>query len=163
MEFFAIYKGLDYILNNKKVSNKFNIFSDSRSALLSINSNLTKHYLVSLIKKNLSLIPGDIVLDFYWIPGHTGIRGNERADSLAKKATRSFHPFRFGKVPITFIKGIIWQTIFDLWQRDWNNTITSRNAFSFLPYIKDRLANKNFSPNFHLSQIITGHGNFNSL
>ena len=43
-----------------------------------------RHYLITLIREMLCNQEGKIVLE--WIPGHIGIAGNERADTLAKES-----------------------------------------------------------------------------
>lgn len=62
------------------------IFSDSQSALLSVQSwraSACQGVVEEIIRK---LRMSNITL--YWIPGHSGAEGNEQADMLAKAATR---------------------------------------------------------------------------
>ena len=82
----AIYEGLKMVSYKKK---DVFIFSDSQSALLSLNSNNTMNSdLVAQCKNIVYQIQGfGCKVIFYWIPSHIGIYLNEVADRLAKEAT----------------------------------------------------------------------------
>ena len=64
----------------------------------------------------LNIAKKDIV--FCWLPSHTGIKGNEKADSAAKSALDL--PRAKVGVPYTDFKHLISQYIFSTWQDDWN-------------------------------------------
>ncbi|KAJ0176571.1 hypothetical protein K1T71_007750 [Dendrolimus kikuchii] len=89
-ECLGLYIAVEYILLLKL--KKTVIFSDSMSALESLSKYLFKTKLVSpLITETRNLIikciQSSYSVIFAWIPGYTGIRGNERADRLANDAT----------------------------------------------------------------------------
>ena len=69
---------------------------------------------------------------FCWVPSHTGIKGNEKADSAAK----SFLHLPRAKVgvPYTDFKYLISQYIFSTWQDDWNGAILNK-----LHSVKDKV------------------------
>ena len=61
---------------------------------------------------------------FLWVPSHTGIKGNEKADSAAKSAVELPHA-KVG-VPYTDFKYLISQYIFSTWQDDWNGVVMNK-------------------------------------
>jgi ribonuclease HI len=78
----AILAALQYIKNRS--INKAIICSDSQSAIFALSSlHNSSHPTIDKIRRILSSIP-NYQIKFLWIPGHTGIPGNDRADSAAK-------------------------------------------------------------------------------
>ena len=61
---------------------------------------------------------------FCWVPSHTGIKGNEKADSAAKSALDL--PRAKVGVPYTDFKYLISQYIFSTWQDDWNGAVMNK-------------------------------------
>ena len=63
------------------------ICSDSKSALQGlINPPFTQHLHFDIINLHQELTVNFVQIIFLWIPGHSGIIGNERADHFAKTA-----------------------------------------------------------------------------
>lgn len=83
-ELLAIFKAITSAENGQDSSV---IYSDSLSALKAILNTNNDDHLVTSIRRKLYENIGRISL--YWIPGHVGIGGNERADREAKLAARS--------------------------------------------------------------------------
>lgn len=85
-ECFVIIKVLKLI--STLLPNKFLIATDSLSCLQSLSSNVfnSSPSLFTFLIRNLllTLSNSGFVIQFLWVPGHTGILGNEIADSLAK-------------------------------------------------------------------------------
>ncbi|GBM24927.1 Putative protein in type-1 retrotransposable element R1DM [Araneus ventricosus] len=81
-EVYAIHKALDEI----RIRNLdcVDIISDSRSALMALNSLRERRNFINEIKKKGIAHQGTI--NFKWVRAHRGTVGNERADVLAKSA-----------------------------------------------------------------------------
>ena len=62
-------------------------FSDSLSALQKMEKIKTDHPLLIQIQDVLHKIDADQKeINFLWVPGHVGVRGNKAADRAAKEA-----------------------------------------------------------------------------
>jgi ribonuclease HI len=90
-ECFGVYKAIDYVIL-MKLKNTV-IFTDSKSSLLSINKfpfKLKPSYpiICNIRMKLLECQSLGYSVTLAWIPGHQGIKGNEKADLLAKDAIR---------------------------------------------------------------------------
>ena len=88
MELHAINTAVSWITESGL--KKAIILSDCQSALASIsNPHRSRHFIVNEIISNINrLKTNKISVSLAWIPGHAGIKGNEKADSLAKKAAQ---------------------------------------------------------------------------
>ncbi|KAH0535291.1 hypothetical protein KQX54_015729 [Cotesia glomerata] len=79
------------------------IFSDSKNtlqSLLQLQDNKQRSYLTyKIAAKMVEAQQQQLLVHLVWIPGHSGILGNETADRLAKEATtsvrRTFTPIPF--------------------------------------------------------------------
>ena len=81
-ELYAIFITLRYL---PKIQQKALILTDSLSAAKSLNSpHHSKHHLVIQIADLIDRLQQEVVIQ--WIPSHTGIKGNDKADELAKKS-----------------------------------------------------------------------------
>ena len=80
-------RAIDLALNiiSKCNHKKLMIFLDSLSVLLSLRNEKFENPLIKLLSRLDSMSNSQEIL-MYWIPNHTEVRGNERADSAAKLA-----------------------------------------------------------------------------
>ncbi|KAL0808787.1 hypothetical protein ABMA28_012467 [Loxostege sticticalis] len=119
----AILEAVTFILSHKL--NKSIIFTDSKSTLQAVSSNFFRskfiHPLVLEIKKQLfECSRHDINVILIWIPGHSGILGNEQADLWAKQAVQSGSPRKD-----IFVSDILPRASTDLavsWQESWDQS-----------------------------------------
>ena len=85
-EVYAIRSALADIL--KSNNSHFTIFTDSRSAIESIQNKHTKEPIcLDIISMNSQIISSGKTLTYVWIPSHVNISGNETADTAAKTAS----------------------------------------------------------------------------
>ena len=122
-EVWAIIKALEQI----KISteSKYIVFTDSLSCLQALHHIKLEHPLIGMVIRKcifLNIAKKDIV--FCWVTSHTGIRGNEKADSAAKSALDL--PRAKDGVPYTDFKYLISQYIFSTWQDDWNGAVINK-------------------------------------
>ncbi|KAH0182327.1 hypothetical protein KCV03_g10365, partial [Aureobasidium melanogenum] len=80
-------KGLSHE-HNRRV--KIRVFTDSQSALRSIQSAKFNDSLDLVMKIREKIAKATFSL--HWVPGHEGVKGNERANELAQKATEADSP-----------------------------------------------------------------------
>jgi ribonuclease HI len=96
------------------------IFSDSLSALQSLqNRDLTNPIVQNVLIKHHNLCASKNIV-FCWLPSHVGIRGNELADKEAKLAL-NLNIAKF-KLPFTEFKPQINNYIVSKWQELWDMT-----------------------------------------
>ena len=109
----------------KKRSQKFIVYTDSRSAVEALKNYYPKNTLVQEIKYSLHrLCERGIEVEICWIPAHVGIRGNEDADRAAKSAT---HMTRSGiNIPINDYMPLIKSKLVNRWQELWNNVTENK-------------------------------------
>ena len=119
----AIIKALEQI----KIStvSKYIVFTDSLSCLQALHHMKLEHPLIGMVIRKcvfLNIAKKEIV--FGWVPSHTGIKGNEKADSAAKSAWDL--PCTKVGVPSNDFKHCINQYIFSTWQDDWNGAVMNK-------------------------------------
>ena len=102
---------------------KFLFFSDSLSVLQSINNCKLDNPLVQDILLRFHNMSGKRVI-LCWLPSHTGIKGNEKADIAAKSALL-VPPSNF-KLSYTDFKQINNKYIFNKWQSVWDTAVDNK-------------------------------------
>jgi len=109
----AVIQALD-IIKNKNIQKSI-IFSDSLSTLKSIQNSFRPNEIAKKIQNQIySFQKENIIIKIIWIPSHTNITGNERADKLAKEAIVSPNAIQCQVYSITDIKQIIEKTILNI-------------------------------------------------
>ena len=101
------------------------IYSDSLSCLQALgNKNLNHPVIREIIQILTYLKEVGSVIEFCWIPGHVGIKGNEKVDRIAKEVID--HPMYEAKIPFSDFKPRICNYINSLFQSKWNDCHTNK-------------------------------------
>lgn len=66
---------------------KICICSDSRAAIAALSSSSVKSSLVADCRSLFADMRGRYSIELIWVPGHSGVHGNEKADALARAAS----------------------------------------------------------------------------
>jgi ribonuclease HI len=125
----AILMALEVIEQSNKT--QFLICSDSLSCLQAIQNVKLDHPFLRQIQIKLSELNADLFdIIFCWVPAHVGLKGNERADRLAKQALLS--PVELCPIPHTDFRPSIHQYCRTLWQTYWSDQSLNK-LFSIQP------------------------------
>ena len=121
VEVCAIDLALNIISKNKH--NKFIIFFDSLSVLISLrNKKLENSLVVKLLSRLVSLSSHKEIM--FWIQSYIGVSGDERADSDAKSAI-DLSPDNIS-ISYTDLNPQINKFFLTKWQQCWNNIINNK-------------------------------------
>ena len=107
--------------------NNYAICSDSCSAIHALkNRSRTSNPILTKILNLLHVLHAKCKIVFIWIPGHSGITGNELVDDLAKQETRSNHDAATAEITADDAKIIYESLIIQDWQNLWLNTTNNK-------------------------------------
>ncbi|XP_067118752.1 uncharacterized protein [Centruroides vittatus] len=162
-ESLAISNALKYVQRTVKqgAKEKIALVSDSKVALHQIQALNTNLKLIKDITLMTNLLEKkNINISFHWTKGHSGVLGNDKADFLAKKAICNIAEPTFSFVPLSWVKAQLHEFTISRWQERWATGSTGRSTFDFFPTIEERNKANHYTPDFHTTQFITGHGGF---
>lgn len=121
-ELTAIMECVLWILKNKWSNDqKFAIFSDSLSVLTSIKKccSQARPTLLNDLLYQINKLSSDQI-KFIWIPSHVDLKGNDRADSLAKEALNLEHINSTNYLEFEEMFSLVKLYIVNNWQREYN-------------------------------------------
>jgi ribonuclease HI len=125
--------------------NRFVIFSDSLSALQSLDTGrcVSRPNTVQQIKELLNEVTKRSVVVIAWIPSHVGIAGNEHADLLAKSATEKLTIDVDVPQEIKDAYNDVSKYICSLWQKQYDESNTGAQYRLLEPKISKKIKYSN--------------------
>ena len=118
---------VEWIQRQRQNSPSYAINVDSKTALLAIANKRTTHPLdVTIRKKTIELRSSTSLITFHWVKAHAGLRGNERADYLARTAASYNTTTAYNAIPINHGKQLLEEHYIKIWNATY---INSTNAF----------------------------------
>lgn len=114
-------------------SGEVKVISDSRSALLAINSPIVKSSLVSECILRLHRLSQSRLVTLHWIRAHQGHAGNELADTKAKVGAQWIRPGVEPILPVakTWIKRSLKRFVCEKWKDRWRSVAKARQTKIF--------------------------------
>ncbi|CAH0730421.1 unnamed protein product, partial [Brenthis ino] len=158
-ELLAIHKSIKWATTEYTSSN-IAIISDSLSGLNAIADSSNTNQLIVKIHDDIKAIreeKGKVI--FCWVKSHTGIAGNEAADTSAKSAAASHQPLTFDRFPLSYVKHRLAKETEVEANEIYRNSlkgIVTKNQLPNLNIINELW--KVTTPTFELTQFLTGHG-----
>ncbi|GFU52807.1 putative 115 kDa protein in type-1 retrotransposable element R1DM [Trichonephila clavipes] len=159
-ELLCLNFAVKWITEKNSVISEYFICTDSLSSLDSLKCISSSNNIIVEIQKQLkSLRDKNISIDFAFFRGHTGVLGNERADWLAKAATKRKIDIDVN-IPKSFYKKITKERMVKSLNQEYLISNKGSITKKFFPTINKRLSCHHFYTNYKLTQFLTGHGNF---
>ena len=162
-EIFAILTCVYAIEETGLCKRPIHICTDSQAALKALNSPWCKSKLLDECYKALNTLSSRCKIELFWVPGHSGISGNEMADELAKAGAEQ-NPI--GPEPMVPVPPSLGVAAIRAWgsnqhSRIWRETSGLRQAKTLMgepsPKLKRRLLLMNRSQLRTVVGLLTGH------
>ena len=144
------------------------ICSDSQAAIKALSSFKIGSRLVEECREKLTKLSYENYVKILWVPGHSGIKGNEEADALAVAGANE--PLigpepAFGISPKN-VRHEIWNNAIERFQKSWTSSQTPRQARALIKGFSAK--STNYLLNLSRRQLkivtglLTGHGRLNN-
>lgn len=174
----SIIAGLEYTASRDDLANYYTltICSDSLSTISALHSGNSDNYLINCIKVAISNLSDHVSVYLVKVNAHTGISGNEKADSLAKEGSTmlSSNISHFNLMSIAGYKSDLSKFLWTIWldyarndNKPLNRSALNSWTKSILPTARSTddiqfYKNLHKHTSFFTTQFLVGHGCFGS-
>lgn len=154
-EIIAIKKAIEFMVNENG-NNKYQLFTDSWSALQALKNPLNTNAIINEIRAIIKA-NSNVSIKLSYVKAHSNSLGNNLADEHAKVAARTGEQCF---IPITkaFISKQLQVKVNQEWNLDWSKEGKESYTYNWIKNVN--LIPEHFPTNFYSSQAITGHGRF---
>lgn len=154
-ELLAIETGLNAL---KKYANKTcTFYSDSLSSLQAIKSAKVEDKRIGVIYEILKKLSSQkITVQFCWVPGHSGIPGNELADETAKRACHLPSPVS-REVSSADCKAYVKAKVRESWERRWRNLTDNKKLKSIQEDVTKKVMKLSRMDEIKVTRLRIGH------
>lgn len=160
-ELTAIHQALKRIKHLNLEPQTITVITDSDSGLKAIQNIYSTNPIVDKIHNSLHhLQRNKIYVMFSWTRAHQGLRGNEKADMLAKEATKCKQQQTYSKISNVSLKFKMESEARSSWEEEY--MCSTRGTFGeFFPDYNTLKKFQSYKLTDHiLTQFVTGHGRF---
>lgn len=165
-EAYAVLVAANTLIEMSINAKRIRIFSDSQSTLRALASNSISSRLIHECFLSLTELSRENSVQLFWVRGHSGLPGNEKADALAKAGTRLglTTPEPFLGLSICVCKSLHGRAARSRHLARWTNLQDCRHARNLITNSFDSISKNILSlPRSKVAKItefLTGHGKF---
>jgi len=157
-EQFAILTALEYIEKTQTTDKRVTIYTDSQTTSDKLQNSNIHTYIAEEIRRKITLMQeSEWKITLCWVKAHAAIRGNELADSIAKRAAANKNITEsYNKIPKSVVTKDLEEESVKKWQRKWSQT-KGRNRKEYFQDVAERLKMK-LQLTQNVTAIVSGHG-----
>jgi len=139
-ELCGIIMAVDWIQSQREKSSSYAINVDSKAALLAPATKHTTHPLAVANRLKTIELRNSTSITFHWVKGHAGLKGNERADCLAKIAASYNTTIAYEEIPINRGNQILEEYCIKIWNATYINSANASHTELLIPTTFHRLS-----------------------
>ena len=134
-EVLAINTVVEWLARNVVSARHINIYSDSQAAIKSLKSTIQTSKVSRKCKISLNGISEHFKVRLVWVPGHSNVPGNCKADELARRGTTETITDKFINIgrPLATLKLAIKMRMMETWIQRWRDCTCSEAAKKIWP------------------------------
>ena len=133
-ELTALKMAAELLLQEERIGETINLYSDSLSSIQALNSLIIKSDSVKVCLETINRLGLTNIVKLSWVKAHLGICGNERANTLAKQGAKSEAGSIIELLPPSCIqRAAIREFYYEKWTKEYRLTNKARQTKLFFP------------------------------